>query len=96
MSEISNESSSESTRETGENITSVASFRDPSEAQMAKGMLEAAGIPAFLQGEEANDLFPGALGVRLGVPAVDEQAALALLSDAESLEETGEFEPLVH
>lgn len=81
------ETSTESFAETSEVIVKVASFRDPSEAQFAKGMLESAGIQTFLQGEEANDLFPGALGVSLGVSATDEAAAFALLNDAESSQE---------
>jgi hypothetical protein len=66
-----------------EELVSVASFRDPSEAQMAKGMLEAAGIECLMQGENANELFPGALRVRLQVREVDEAAAKALLADSE-------------
>jgi hypothetical protein len=62
---------------------SVAGFRDPTEAQMAKGMLEAAGIECLLQGENANALYPGALRVKLQVRAADESAAHALLTDVE-------------
>jgi len=64
-------------------MVGVASFRDPSEAQMAKGMLEAAGVECLMQGENANELFPGALRVRLQVRAADEAAARGLLADAE-------------
>ena len=64
-------------------MTSVAGFRDPSEAQMAKGMLESAGIECLLQGENANALYPGALRVRLQVRAEDQAAARALLTEAE-------------
>jgi hypothetical protein len=64
-------------------MVAVASFRDPSEAQMAKGMLEAAGVECLMQGENANELFPGALRVRLQVRAADEAAARTLLGDAE-------------
>ena len=66
-----------------EELVSVAGFRDPTEAQFAKGMLEAAGITTVMQGENANALYPGALRVRLQVRTADEAAARALLSDAE-------------
>jgi hypothetical protein len=69
--------------DTGEELVSVAGFQDPSEAQMAKGMLESAGIECLLQGENANDLFPGALRVSVQVRESDEAAAQALLADSE-------------
>ena len=74
---------SEHLTEAEEELVSVAGFRDPSEAQMAKGMLEAAGVECLMQGENANALYPGALRVRLQVRAADEAAARALLTDAE-------------
>ena len=61
----------------------VAGFRDPVEAQFAKGMLESAGIACFLQGEHANSLYPLALRVRLQVEAEDEVEARHLLEAAE-------------
>jgi hypothetical protein len=64
-------------------MVAVASFRDPSEAQMAKGMLEAAGVECVMQGENAKSLYPGALRVRVLVSAEDEAAARGLLADAE-------------
>jgi len=72
----------------GEELVSVAGFQDPSEAQMAKGMLESAGIECLLQGENANELFPGSLRVSVQVRESDEAAAQALLADAE-LEQPG-------
>jgi hypothetical protein len=41
--------------EMDEELVSVAGFRDPTEAQMAKGMLESAGIETLMQGENANE-----------------------------------------
>jgi len=79
---------SDKTLEMGEELVSVAGFQDPSEAQMAKGMLESAGIECLLQGENANDLFPGALRVSVQVRESDETAAQALLADA-ALEQPG-------
>ena len=64
-------------------LVSVAGFRDPAEAHLAQGMLEAAGIETLLQGENANALYPGALRVRLQVREADEAAARALLADSE-------------
>ncbi len=66
-----------------EDMVPVAGFRDPTEAQFARGMLEAAGVECLMQGENANALYPGALRVRLQVKLEDEPAARALLSDAE-------------
>jgi hypothetical protein len=70
--------------EAQEEMVNVAGFRDPSEAQMARGMLESAGIECIEQGENANELFPGALQIWIQVKAVDEAAARALLADAEA------------
>jgi hypothetical protein len=69
--------------EAQEELVTVAAFRDPSEAQMAKGMLESAGIECLVQGENANELFPGALQLMLQVRTADEPAAKALLADAD-------------
>ena len=81
-----NEISPVATHEHDEDMISVAGFRDPTEAQFAKGMLESAGIETILQGENANALYPGALRVRLQVRAADESAARALLTDSEITE----------
>jgi hypothetical protein len=70
-------------QELDEEMVSVAGFRDPTEAQMAKGMLESAGIETLMQGENANALYPGALRVRLQVRAIDETEARELLKDVE-------------
>ena len=50
-------------REPSARMVTVARFLEPVNAQMAKGMLEAAGIECFLQGEQANSLL--ALAFRL-------------------------------
>ncbi len=70
-------------KEEKESMVSVAGFRDPMEAQLARGMLEAAGVECILQGENANALYPGALRVKLQVRADEEDAARFLLQDAE-------------
>ena len=66
-----------------DHLVSVARFRDPSEAQFAKGMLEANGVECVMQGENANALYPGALRVSLQVRAEDEAEARELLAEAE-------------
>ena len=64
-------------------MVAVGRFRDPMEAQMAKGMLESSGIECLLQGENANALYPMALRVRLQVRVEDEAEARALLAETE-------------
>ena len=64
-------------------LVEVGRFRDPVEAQMAKGMLESVGIECFLQGANANALYPLALRVRLQVRGTDEREAVQLLMEAE-------------
>ena len=66
-----------------ERLVEVGRFRDPVEAQMAKGMLESVGIECFLQGANANALYPLALRVRLQVRGSDESEAVQLLMEAE-------------
>ena len=62
----------------------VGRFQSPTEAQMARGMLESAGIECFLQGENANALLPLAFRARLTVAHADESAARALMASAGS------------
>ena len=45
----------------------VGKFLEPVNAQMAKGVLESAGIECFLQGENANSLLAPAFRARLQV-----------------------------
>ena len=63
-----------------EEMVTVARFESPLEAQMAKGMLESAGIECLLAGEEANSLLQAAFAVTLQVGKKDEEAALQLLA----------------
>jgi hypothetical protein len=60
-------------------LVTVAKFLKPLNAQMAKGMLEAAGIECFLQGEQANSLLAPAFRARLLVGEEDVDAARELL-----------------
>jgi hypothetical protein len=63
-------------------FVTVGKFLEPTNAQMAKGALESAGIECFLQGENANSLLALAFGARLLVHKKDEAAARELLGDA--------------
>lgn len=62
-----------------EGLVTVGRFESPLEAQIAKGMLESAGIETFLVGENANNLLQAAFRVRLQVRREDESAARAFL-----------------
>ena len=62
-----------------EGLVTVARFSDPADAQMARGMLEAAGVETFMMGENVNSLMPGAFRVRVQVRLEDEAAARELL-----------------
>jgi hypothetical protein len=69
-------------------LATIAMFWSPVEANLAKGRLEAAGITAFLQGEEAvamNWLLSNALGgIKLQVAAQDLERAQACLAEVRS------------
>ena len=67
--------------ERNEQLVSIGRFLDPVEAQMAKGMLESAGIECFLQGANANAIVPLAFRVRLQVRASDEASARGMMAD---------------
>jgi hypothetical protein len=64
---------------TGELVT-VASFPEPATANVARMALESAGIPVFMQGENANSLLPVAFLATLQVRSEDEVAAREVLS----------------
>jgi hypothetical protein len=66
-----------------DDFVTVGKFLAPTEAQIAKGMLEAAGIECLLQGENANNLLALAFRARLKVRQQDEEAALELLDTSE-------------
>jgi hypothetical protein len=63
-------------------FVTVGKFLEPSNAQMAKGALESAGIECFLQGENANSLLALAFRARLLVHQQDEEAAREILGGA--------------
>ena len=63
-------------------FVTVGKFLEPTFAQIAKGMLESAGIECFLQGENANSLLALAFRARLLVHKQDEAAARELLGNS--------------
>jgi hypothetical protein len=65
-----------------EGLVIVGRFESPAEAQIAKGMLESAGVECFLVGENANNLLPAAFRVRLQVRVEDEAAARELMAQS--------------
>jgi hypothetical protein len=67
-----------------EMFVTVGKFLEPVNAQMAKGMLESAGIECFLQGENANSMMALAFRARLLVHQKDEETARQILGDSES------------
>lgn len=71
-----------------EGLVTVAVLADPSTANMARMALDSAGIPSFLQGENANNLIPVAFMARLQVRPEDEAAARQVLDAAETKPET--------
>ena len=63
-----------------EGMVTVGRFESPLEAQMAKGMLESAGVECTLVGENANNLIQAAFRVRLQVKMEDEAESRELLA----------------
>jgi hypothetical protein len=63
-----------------EGMVTVGRFESPLEAQMARGMLESAGVDCSLVGENVNNLMQAAFKVRLQVRQEDETAARELLA----------------
>ncbi len=60
-------------------FVTVGKYVESVDAQMAKGLLESAGIECFLQGENANSLLGAAFRARLLVHKQDEETARQLL-----------------
>ncbi len=75
-----------------EQYVTVGKFMEPVDAQMAKGLLESAGIECFLQGENANNLIAMAFRVRLQVHLKDEAAAREMLGAEASVAGSGDVE----
>lgn len=61
-------------------LVTVGAYMDAATAGLARAALESAGMVAFLQGENANSLIPGAFLARLQVRPADVEAAREVLS----------------
>jgi hypothetical protein len=70
------------TVEDPDKFVTVGKFMEPVNAQMAKGLLESAGIECFLQGENANSMVAFAFRARLLVHQQDEATAQEILGGA--------------
>jgi Putative prokaryotic signal transducing protein len=73
-----------------EGMVTVGRFESPIEAQMAKGMLESAGVECMLVGENVNNLLQAAFRVRLQVREEDGPAARELLAQPAGGDSSGE------
>ncbi len=62
-----------------DDFVTVASYSEVGEAAVAQSVLDGAGVPSFLSGEEANILLPMS-GARLQVRASDAETARELLN----------------
>jgi hypothetical protein len=82
-------SKSSSTNDPEEFVT-VGDFIEQVDAQMAKGVLESAGIESFLLGENTNSLLGAAFFAQLQVHRKDEESALQILGSADGELETDE------
>ena len=67
------------TMQDSDKFVTVGKYIEAIDAQMAKGLLESAGIECFLQGENANSLLGAAFRARLLVHKQDEDSARQLL-----------------
>lgn len=63
-------------------FVTVKDFIEQVDAQMAKGVLESAGIECFLLGENTNSLLGAAFFAQLQVHKKDEAAALEILGSS--------------
>ena len=75
-------------------LVTIAIFPDPGAANLARAALDAAGIPCFMHGENANSMIPVAFLARLQVRAGDEAAARSILEVPSELEDVDAAERL--
>ena len=66
----------------------IATFPEPMEANMARSALESAGIPCWINGENANTMIPIAFTAQLQVSVGDEAAAREVLQQMEDSPES--------
>jgi len=74
-----------------EELVTVSTHPNMVEAELAKSLLELAGIEAYIHAPHANSLYPGVLGeIMLQVGAADLEQAKGVLEDGSGLEEEGD------
>jgi hypothetical protein len=69
-------------------LVTIATFPEPMEANMARSVLEGAGIPVWINGETANTMVPIAFTAQLQVAASNEAAAREILQQMEDSPES--------
>lgn len=57
----------------------LSTFRSPADAQIAKGLLDAAGIESMIRSDDAGGMYPALAGSDLLVNAEDVERATAAL-----------------
>lgn len=73
---------------TASELVAVATFRLPAEAEIAKGMLDQAGIESMIRTDDIGGMYPGIAGTQLLVRAEDADSAReALAAEAGSPED---------
>ena len=71
-----------------EELQTVSTHGNMVEAELAKSILELAGIEAFIHAPHSNALYPGVLGeIMLQVRGSDLQRALSFLEEGPEVEE---------
>ena len=65
-------------------LVAIAIFADPVRAQLARSLLQSAGIECFLQGEHVNQMLASAFRARLRVLAADELEAREILTEVDA------------
>jgi len=62
-------------------LVAVSTFRSVADAQVAKGILDGAGIESMIRSDNAGGMYPAMAGADLLVRAVDVDEALQVLRD---------------
>ena len=67
-------------------LTTISSFRSAADAQIAKGVLDGAGIESMIRSDNAGGMYPGIAGADLLVRTEDvEKAVQALATEHHSV-----------
>lgn len=66
---------------TASDLVAVATFPSPAQAQVAKGMLDQAGIESMIRTDDIGGMYPGIAGTQLLVRAEDADKAREALQD---------------